>query len=104
MTPYPRLGALLLLLWVALAGASDQRGASQTTSGARRLPNFIIVYADDMGYADIGPFSTKTGAARPHTPNLDRMAAEGIRLTDFYVSQAVCSASRAALLTGAYSN
>ena len=39
-----------------------------------RLPNFIIVYADDMGYADIRPFSTRTGAARPQTPNLDRMA------------------------------
>ncbi len=71
---------------------------------AQRLPNFIIVYADDMGYADIGTFSTIKSASRPHTPNLDRMAAEGIRLTNFYVAQAVCSASRAALLTGAYSN
>ena len=70
----------------------------------RRPPNFIIIYADDLGYADIGPFSTRTGAARPQTPNLDRMAAEGSRLTSFYVAQAVCSASRAALLTGAYSN
>jgi arylsulfatase A-like enzyme len=72
--------------------------------GAQRLPNFIVIYADDMGYADIGPFSTGTGAARPVTPNLDRMAAEGMRLTNFYVAQAVCSASRAALLTGSYSN
>ena len=69
-----------------------------------RAPNFIIVYADDMGYADIGPFSTRTGVARPQTPNLDRMAAEGVRLTNFYVAQAVCSASRTALLTGCYSN
>jgi arylsulfatase A len=74
------------------------------TPAAQRLPNFIIIYADDLGYADIGPFNTSTGAARPRTPNLDRMAAEGIRLTSFYVTQAVCSASRAALLTGAYSN
>ncbi len=71
---------------------------------AQRPPNFIIVYADDLGYADIGPFSTRTGGARPQTPNLDRMAAEGVRLTNFYVAQAVCSASRAALLTGAYPN
>ncbi len=71
---------------------------------AQRLPNFIIIYADDLGYADIGAFSTATGVARPRTPNLDRMADEGIRLTSFYVAQAVCSASRAALLTGAYSN
>jgi arylsulfatase A len=73
-------------------------------SAAQRPPNFIIVYADDLGYADIGSFNTSKGAARPRTPNLDRMAAEGIRLTNFYVAQAVCSASRAALLTGAYSN
>jgi arylsulfatase A len=77
---------------------------SSAAPPAQRLPNFIIVYADDLGYADIGTFSTITGASRPHTPNLDRMAAEGIRLTNFYVAQAVCSASRAALLTGAYSN
>jgi len=71
---------------------------------AQRPPNFIVIYADDMGYADIGPFSTRTGPVRPQTPNLDRMAAEGIRLTSFYVAQAVCSASRAALLMGAYPN
>jgi arylsulfatase A-like enzyme len=71
---------------------------------AQRPPNFIIVYADDLGYADVGPFSTLTGTARPLTPNLDRMATEGITLTSFYVAQAVCSASRAALLTGAYPN
>ena len=88
------LFVLLLLSVLAVAAPSAQQ----------RLPNFIIVYADDMGYADIGTFSTIKGASRPHTPNLDRMAAEGIRLTNFYVAQAVCSASRAALLTGAYSN
>ena len=71
---------------------------------AQRPPNIIIVVADDLGYADIGSFSERVGAARPQTPNLDRMAAEGIRLTSFYVAQAVCSASRAALLTGMYSN
>jgi arylsulfatase A-like enzyme len=73
-------------------------------AGAQRPPNIVIVFADDLGYADIGPFSTRSGEARPRTPNLDRMAAEGIRLTSFYVAQAVCSASRAALLTGSYSN
>lgn len=65
---------------------------------AERLPNFVIVYIDDMGYADIGPF----GAQGYSTPNLDRMAAEGRVFTDFYVAQAVCSASRAALMTGCY--
>ncbi len=64
------------------------------------LPNVVLIYADDLGYADIGSF----GASDYATPNLDRMAEEGVRLTSFYVSQAVCSASRASLLTGAYAN
>ncbi len=67
-------------------------------SAAERLPNFVIVYIDDMGYGDIGPF----GAEGYQTPNLDRMAKEGRRFTDFYVTQAVCSASRAGLITGCY--
>jgi arylsulfatase A-like enzyme len=62
-------------------------------------PNFVVVYADDLGYGDLGCY----GAKHP-TPNLDRMAAEGRRFTSFYVAQAVCSASRAALLTGCYPN
>jgi arylsulfatase A len=63
-------------------------------------PNIVIIFCDDLGYADIGPFGAK---AYP-TPNLDRMAKEGIKLTNFHVSQAVCSASRAALMTGCYNN
>jgi arylsulfatase A len=65
---------------------------------ADRLPNFVIVFIDDMGYGDIGPF----GAEGYETPNLDRMAKEGRVFTDFYVTQAVCSASRAGLVTGCY--
>lgn len=61
-------------------------------------PNVVIMFMDDMGYADIGPF----GAKDFPTPNLDRMAKEGRKFTDFYVTQAVCSASRAGLLTGCY--
>jgi arylsulfatase A len=60
------------------------------------LPNVIIILIDDLGYADIGPF----GETRWPTPGLDRMATQGRRFTDFLVSSAVCSASRAALLTG----
>jgi arylsulfatase A-like enzyme len=66
---------------------------------SQSLPNFVIIFADDMGYADISPFGAKT-----RTPNLARMASEGVRFTDFYVAQPVCSASRAALLTGCYPN
>jgi len=65
---------------------------------ADRLPNFVIIFMDDMGYADIGPF----GAEGYETPHLNRMADEGRIFTDFYVTQAVCSASRAGLLTGCY--
>ncbi len=64
------------------------------------LPNVVLIYTDDQGYADLGCYGASTFA----TPNLDRMAAEGMRWTDFYVAQAVCSASRAALLTGCYPN
>ncbi len=73
-----------------------------TTSlpAADRPPNVVIVFTDDQGYADVGVF----GARGFTTPNLDRMAAEGVRFTDFYVAQAVCSASRAGLLTGCYPN
>jgi arylsulfatase A-like enzyme len=67
-------------------------------ASAVESPNVVIIFIDDMGYADIGPFGAK---AYP-TPNLDRMAREGRRFTDFHVSSAVCSASRAALMTGCY--
>ncbi|MEN8126781.1 MAG: sulfatase [Planctomycetota bacterium] len=63
-------------------------------------PNFVIIYTDDQGYADVGCY----GADDFETPYLDQMAKEGVRFTDFHVSQAVCSASRASLLTGCYSN
>jgi arylsulfatase A-like enzyme len=62
-------------------------------------PNVVLINCDDLGYADISPYGGKAP-----TPNLDRMAKEGMRFTDFYVAQAVCSASRAALLTGCYPN
>jgi len=65
-----------------------------------RPPNVVLILADDLGYGDLGCY----GATDIETPNLDRMAAEGLRFTDFHVPQAVCSASRAALLTGCYPN
>lgn len=79
----------LLLVALALAAvAADQP------------PNVVILFADDLGYADIGCF----GAKNWNTPNLDRIAREGVRLTDFHASQPVCSASRTSLLTGCYAN
>src|SRR5438874_2861271 len=66
----------------------------------KRPPNVVIVYVDDMGYGDLGCF----GNTKIKTPHLDKMAKQGTRFTSFYVAQAVCSASRAALMTGKYSN
>ena len=63
-------------------------------------PNIVIMFIDDMGYGDIGPFGNKVNK----TPNLDRMAEEGIKLTQFYVANTACTPSRAALLTGTYAH
>ena len=61
-------------------------------------PNFLVIFADDQGYADLGCYGSPT----LKTPNIDRLAQQGIRFTDFYSAYCVCSASRAALLTGCY--
>ncbi len=74
--------------------------AQPATAPAWVPPNIVLVFVDDLGYGDLGCY----GQTRWATPNLDRMASEGVRLTDFYVAQPVCSASRAALLTGCYPN
>ena len=84
------VGALLLSLGVAPCGA-------QTPQTALSRPNIVIILADDMGYGDIAPFGSKLN----RTPNLDRMAAEGMKLTSFYCAP-LCSASRAQLMTGCY--
>jgi arylsulfatase A len=62
-----------------------------------KKPNIVIIFIDDLGYGDIGPF----GAKKQKTPHLDRMAREGMKLTSFYAAP-VCSVSRAQLLTGCY--
>jgi arylsulfatase A-like enzyme len=67
-------------------------------AGGRRKPNFIIVMCDDLGYGDVEP----TGGKTIPTPNLNRMAREGMVLTDYYAAQNICTPSRAGLLTGRY--
>lgn len=80
--------------------APQRVGLNPLAASASDSPNFVLILADDLGYADVGCF----GASGYQTPHLDRMASEGMRFTSFYVAQAVCSASRAALLTGCYPN
>lgn len=71
---------------------------AQKTGGS--LPNIVLIYMDDMGYGDVGAY----GGIDYTTPNIDMLAAQGMRFTDFYAAQPICSASRAALLTGCYPN
>lgn len=68
-----------------------------SASVSARQPNVVVIFIDDMGYGDIGPF----GATKQRTPHLDRMAKEGMKLTSFYATP-VCSVSRAQMMTGCY--
>src|SRR6266545_32217 len=63
-----------------------------------RPPNIILIIADDLGYADLGCY----GNTSIRTPHIDRLAAEGVRFTDFHVSWAACTPSRSSILTGRY--
>ena len=88
VTLHPMRPLIILLLTVCtVLGAS-----------AAETPNIVIILADDLGYGDLGCYGHPT----IRTPNLDRMAAEGMRFTDFYSAAEVCTPSRAALLTGRY--
>jgi arylsulfatase len=86
---------------IALLLLSSIFGFRQPVSNPpQSSPNVILIFMDDLGYGDLSCY----GALDYHTPNLDRLAAEGMRFTNFLSAQAVCSASRAGLLTGCYPN
>jgi arylsulfatase A-like enzyme len=82
------------------AGSAGLSGAlcNLQAQSQRQRPNIVIIYADDLGWGDLGCY----GATRVKTPNLDRMAASGIRFTDAHSSAATCTPSRFSLLTGMY--
>ena len=71
--------------------------AAAATAAPARLPNIVLIYCDDLGYGDLGCYGSNI-----RTPNIDGLAKQGIRFTDFYSGNPVCSPSRAALLTGRY--
>ncbi len=83
-------------LMAAGSVAAALPGLRCTTTGRAAKPNIIFIMADDLGYADIGAF----GQTRIRTPHIDRLAAEGIKLTDFYAGSVVCAPSRSCLMTG----
>src|SRR6476646_7628979 len=84
---------LLSVLAILLCGLPTAIRAAEES----RPPNIVLIFIDDMGYGDIGPFGSK----KNRTPNLDRMAKEGMKLTSFYAAP-VCSVSRAQVMTGCY--
>ena len=83
----------MLRLGLAIGFAASSAAIGQEP----RKPNVVLIVIDDLGYADIGPFGSQIN----RTPNLDRMANEGRKLTNFYAAP-LCSASRAQLMTGCY--
>lgn len=81
----------LLFLLISVTGIAQQKSST---------PNIVLIFMDDMGYGDLSCY----GALDINTPNIDQLASEGIRFTNFLSSQAVCSASRASIMTGCYAN
>ncbi|MDN3664006.1 sulfatase [Algibacter miyuki] len=88
----------ILLILIASLFFSYKTMQSQSKNSGK--PNVIIVFIDDEGYGDVGVY----GATGFQTPHIDKMASEGMRFTNFYAAQPVCSASRAGIMTGCYPN
>lgn len=84
--------------FLQLATAGAALGLQSDLQAQSRPPNIVLIYADDLGYGDLSCY----GATAHQTPRLDRLAAEGVRFTDFYVPTPYCAPSRCSLLTGRY--
>ena len=90
-----RRPALKIIIGLAASIATLSVASAQSTQPTAR-PNIVVFLADDLGYRDIGP----TGDPNARTPNLDRLAAEGIQFDRAFVASPTCAPSRASLLTG----
>jgi arylsulfatase len=88
---------ITLVAWTTLSVSAL---GNEARSESNPSPNIVLIFADDLGYGDLGCY----GQERWKTPNIDSIASNGVRFTDFHSSQPVCSASRASLLTGCYAN
>jgi arylsulfatase A-like enzyme len=86
----------VLIATIVLGCAFTTAGHAQAGRGTR--PNVVLIITDDLGWADLGSY----GATDIHTPNIDTLARDGIRLTDFYANGATCSPTRAGLISGRY--
>jgi arylsulfatase len=91
------ISTIAFLATIICIGCKDKTNVYQASS---KQPNIVLIYADDLGYGDLASY----GALKFETPNLDKLAANGMRFTNFEVAQAVCSASRAGIMTGCYPN
>jgi arylsulfatase A len=93
------LSKLFTQVWL-LMGVIFFFFSCQTKSGSNNQPNIVLIFTDDQGYADLSSFGSETIS----TPNIDKLAKNGMKFTDFHVAASVCTPSRAALLTGCYPN
>jgi arylsulfatase A len=88
------VAARTLFLWLALTTVAIVGPVAQTPL----RPNIVMIIMDDLGYGDVGSY----GAPDAKTPSIDRIAREGVKLTDFYANHANCSPTRTAFITGRY--
>lgn len=93
-----KIRSVVIGLFMIVSFAAFRNTLAKKAGDAKQTPNIVIIFMDDMGYGD--PVCYGGGPYR--TPNIDALAAQGIRFTDFYAAQAVCTASRSALMTGCY--
>jgi arylsulfatase A-like enzyme len=87
----------LFLIFIA-SGCAKESNTPEMADSGKQNPNILLIYLDDLGYGDVGAY----GATALKTPNMDKLAAGGVRFTNGYASSATCSPSRFALLTGVY--